>query len=418
MSETVLEDLYAQATDDGRFAVGGIKLDRPFKIVRLGHFGFNCDHIEETVRFYTELLGFEISDKLDFTKRLAPDQLKKVKGPPIGVFTRYGSDHHALVLFNRSLRETADPPGRWREGITNNQITWQCGSLAQVTDAIKWFNAKQVPLVRSGRDMPGSNWHTYVYDPEGNVNELFYGIEQIGWDGHSKPLAMHDRVTEAPDLPRISEYKELQNALAAGIDLTDGHRDTGRGDESYAVDGIKMARPFKVTHMGPVRLFLDNVADGIRFYTETLGFTVTEEIDFQGHRCVLLRGNTEHHAVGLYPMGLRETLGMSSHTNNFCIGMQVSNYRQLRDARIFLMEKGCEVFELPTELFPGIDYSFFVRDPDGHAVQLYYYMEQVGWDGQPRPQDQRRQVTPGTWPDTIDAMPDSYMGEPFLGPLA
>ena len=88
MSETVLEDLYAQATDDGRFAVGGIKLDRPFKIVRLGHFGFNSDHIEETVTFYTELLGFEISDRLDFTKRLTPAQLKKVKGPPIGVFTR------------------------------------------------------------------------------------------------------------------------------------------------------------------------------------------------------------------------------------------------------------------------------------------------------------------------------------------
>ena len=55
MSATVSEDLYAHPTDDGRFAVGGIQLDRPFKIVRLGHFGFNSDHVEETVTFYTEL---------------------------------------------------------------------------------------------------------------------------------------------------------------------------------------------------------------------------------------------------------------------------------------------------------------------------------------------------------------------------
>ncbi len=36
MSETVLEDLCAHPTDDGGYAVGGIRLDRPFKIVRLG----------------------------------------------------------------------------------------------------------------------------------------------------------------------------------------------------------------------------------------------------------------------------------------------------------------------------------------------------------------------------------------------
>ena len=39
----------------------------------------------------------------------------------------------------------------------------------------------------------------------------------------------------------------------------------------------------------------------------------------------------------------------------------------------------------PARAFPGIDYSAFAIDPDGHAMQLYYYMEQIGWDGKPRP---------------------------------
>ena len=30
--------------------------------------------------------------------------------------------------------------------------------------------------------------------------------------------------------------------------------------------------------------------------------------------------------------------------------------------------------------------------PDGHCIQLYYYMEQVGWDGRPRPAALRRHV--------------------------
>ena len=64
----------------------------------------------------------------------------------------------------------------------------------------------------------------------------------------------------------------------------------------------------------------------------------------------------------------------------------------------------------------GIDYSAFAIDPDGHALELYYYMEQVGWDGRPRPADLRRQVDNANWPDTLDPMEDTFLGEAFLGP--
>ena len=57
-----------------------------------------------------------------------------------------------------------------------------------------------------------------------------------------------------------------------------------------------------------------------------------------------------------------------------------------------------------------------VRDPDGHSVQFYSYMEQIGWQGAPRPAAQRRKVEPGVWPETLPAASDSYTGEPFLGP--
>ena len=44
-----------------------------------------------------------------------------------------------------------------------------------------------------------------------------------------------------------------------------------------------------------------------------------------------------------------------------------------------------------------MDYVAYALDPDGHCIQLYYYMEQIGWDGRSRPQSQRRQAT-GEWP--------------------
>ncbi len=68
------------------------------------------------------------------------------------------------------------------------------------------------------------------------------------------------------------------------------------------------------------------------------------------------------------------------------------------------------------ELYPGIDYAAHVLDPDGHAVQLYYAMEQIGWNGQPRPKEQRRTVQPGVWPEALAPLSDTYQGEPFLGP--
>ena len=49
-----------------KFDVGGVLLKQPFKIRRLGHFGFNLSNMEDGVRFYIDLLGFRISDVMDY----------------------------------------------------------------------------------------------------------------------------------------------------------------------------------------------------------------------------------------------------------------------------------------------------------------------------------------------------------------
>jgi catechol 2,3-dioxygenase-like lactoylglutathione lyase family enzyme len=399
-----------------KFNVGGVLLDRPFKIRRLGHFGFNLVQMDEGLRFYTELLGFRVSDVIDYSLRAtSPDQLAGL-GDPLGYFTRYGNDHHALVLFNQRVRDAlrrGDKPG-----VTINQITWQVGSLREVGNAIEWFDAKGVKIQRSGRDMPGSNWHTYLFDPDGHQNELYYGIEQIGWNGHSKPKAMYHRgFHEPPELPQISEFDEAQQALKDGVDLLSGYRHIERLPATHDVDGILLPRPFKIVRIGPVSLFVKDMDSAETFYRDTLGFIPTEEVIWQGHRCVFMRANTEHHSLALYPLALRERLGFSPHTTCMALGLQLANYQQLRDAVRFLADHGARVTNaVPPELYPGMDYVAHVFDPDGHCIQLYYYMEQVGWDGKPRPKELRRKVNEGDWPEALDPMSDTYQGEPFLGP--
>src|SRR5215472_16590378 len=107
-------------------------LDRPFRIRRLGHFGVNVNRMDESVHFYCDLLGFTISDDLPFGARLTPEQRSRLapNSATTGYFTRYGTDHHAFVIFPKDTLHVMRPDEP--DHITISQITWQVGSLDEV----------------------------------------------------------------------------------------------------------------------------------------------------------------------------------------------------------------------------------------------------------------------------------------------
>ena len=72
-----------------KYNVGGILLNQPFKIRRLGHFGFNVTNLAECTHFYTDLIGFKISDA----------------GAQGGYFMRFGNDHHAFAMFSKKAAD-------------------------------------------------------------------------------------------------------------------------------------------------------------------------------------------------------------------------------------------------------------------------------------------------------------------------
>src|SRR6266567_3231496 len=86
------------------YDVGGVLLERPFKIRRLGHFGFNFTRMDEALHFYTDILGFVVSDDLNF-KDVLPPPLTEGLTRTTGYFTRHGGDLHSFVLFPREQME-------------------------------------------------------------------------------------------------------------------------------------------------------------------------------------------------------------------------------------------------------------------------------------------------------------------------
>jgi catechol 2,3-dioxygenase-like lactoylglutathione lyase family enzyme len=402
------------------YDVGGVRMARPFKIRRFGHFGFNLDQLDEAVSFYTDELGFRVTDDLSLFDLLdgpALEYARTVVTNPRMLFTSNSSDHHAVLLAHKSFGTLTGNDAVAKDN-TVSQITWQVGTLDEVLDGAEYLTANNVQMVRLGRDMPGGNWHAYFLDPDGNTLELYYGMEQIGWDRNSKPRAMYYRGYDtAPPRPQMSEAAEIREALDRGIDIHSGSRPSEAHLEAkFNVGGVLLPRPFKVVGLGPFSLFTDHLDTMAEFYTTIMGFQMTEEATHHGRRIAFLRHGTGHHSMVLADKALRADLELRPDASCLSVGMQVGSYRQLLDAVEFLKARGREIVELAPELHLGIDYAAYVRDPEGHLIQLYYCMEQVGWDGRPRPADQRPTITT-QWPDCVDAQPDSYTGPAYMGPL-
>ena len=219
---------------------------------------------------------------------------------------------------------------------------------------------------------------------------------------------------EEPSLPQMSEEAEVEEAVAKGIDIFSGFRGVNQLPAKYDVEGVMLPRPFKITKIGPVNLFVQDMESSLNFYMNHLGFVVTEETEFNGHRLYFLRSGAEHHSLALFPRALREELGCSSHTTSRVVWRGGGQLQPIAERGGLFEGERRGVQGDAGELHPGIDYAAFAIDPDGHMIQLYYYMEQIGWSGKPRPQEMRRQV-PGNWPDTLEPLSDTYVDQVFPG---
>jgi catechol 2,3-dioxygenase-like lactoylglutathione lyase family enzyme len=59
----------------------------PFAITKIGHVVLNCRDLERSVKFYTQILGFKISDI--YEPEMVPGGM---------VFMRFNADHHGVGL--------------------------------------------------------------------------------------------------------------------------------------------------------------------------------------------------------------------------------------------------------------------------------------------------------------------------------
>jgi catechol 2,3-dioxygenase-like lactoylglutathione lyase family enzyme len=148
--------------------------------------------------------------------------------------------------------------------------------------------------------------------------------------------------------------------------------------------------PFNIRKIGHVVLKVRDLQKSVDFYTKVLGFKVSDVYpdSMMPGGMVFMRCNEDHHGVALVGGMKEKSTGSELHHFAF----QVDTLDEVFRAREHLREHGAEItFEGRRRA--GVQIAVEFKDPDGHWLEIYWGLDQVGPDGKVRPGSEWRGTT-------------------------
>jgi len=142
--------------------------DIPFAITKIGHVVLNCRDLERSVKFYTQILGFKVSDIYE------PDMV-----PGGMVFMRFNADHHGVGLVG-AMADSA-------QNIELHHLAFEVGSLDELLRVREHLEKNNIAIDFHGRRRAGGQIAVEFTDPDGHQLELFWGLDRVGSDDIVRP---------------------------------------------------------------------------------------------------------------------------------------------------------------------------------------------------------------------------------------
>ena len=127
---------------------------------QLGHLVLKVSDVERSERFYTDVLGFQV------TTRRPNNQM---------VFMSLGDLSHELAL----LQAQPDSPDRQDGQIGLFHFALEMNSLEDLEKLQEELDQKQVETLRTGDH--GISYGIYIADPDGNEIELYWEMPKENW---------------------------------------------------------------------------------------------------------------------------------------------------------------------------------------------------------------------------------------------
>jgi catechol 2,3-dioxygenase-like lactoylglutathione lyase family enzyme len=140
--------------------------------------------------------------------------------------------------------------------------------------------------------------------------------------------------------------------------------------------------PFSLNKIGHVVLMVADLERSIAFYTGVLGFKVSDIYgdDMMPGGMVFMRCNTDHHGVAL----IGGASGAPNKRGLHHMAFEVGTLDEVFRARDFLRKSGATiVFEGRRRA--GVQIAVEFLDPDGHNLEIYWGLDQIGTEGVARP---------------------------------
>jgi len=173
------------------------KTPLPFQLRKIGHVVLNVTDLEAALRFYTEVLGLEVSDRY-------PDSMV----PGGMIFLRCNPDHHGIALVGGA---------KTMDASSLNHFAFEVGSLGEVFRARAWLAKHGIPLVFEGRRRAGCQIAVEFRDPDGNNLEIYWSIDQVGTNAAARPASEWRQARSLEDavanpvagqrLPPVSDFR-------------------------------------------------------------------------------------------------------------------------------------------------------------------------------------------------------------------
>ncbi len=146
----------------------GTPEDLPFSINKIGHVVLKVADIKRSVEFYTQVLGFRVSD-------VYPDSM--IDGKMI--FMRCNNDHHGVALVGGAPHES--------KNIELHHMAFEVSSLDEVLRAREHLEKHSVRILFEGRRRAGVQIAVEFLDPDGHWLEIFWGLDQVGPHDQARP---------------------------------------------------------------------------------------------------------------------------------------------------------------------------------------------------------------------------------------
>lgn len=160
--------------------------DLPFDITKIGHVVLRVSDIDRSVEFYTQVLGFRISDV--YPESMMPGGM---------VFMRCNNDHHGVALVGGGLSKSPNKE--------LHHMAFEVATLDEVLRARDHLKAHGVEVQFEGRRRAGAQIAVEFLDPDGHWLEIYWGLDQVGPHEASRPpeewveaLTLEDALDHAP----------------------------------------------------------------------------------------------------------------------------------------------------------------------------------------------------------------------------